>query len=75
VCDFNKTLFYSIFGGITANALRTNNLYKMWVNIPKLSVMAWEAILHYRPYISRASKEFLLEKGVPLHFASRVHPE
>lgn len=63
-----------IFGGITSNTQRTNNLYKMWVTIPKLSAMAWDAILHYYPFITCASKKFILQKGVPIRFADRVHP-
>lgn len=63
-----------IFGGITTNTSRTNNLYKMWVTIPKLSVIAWEAILHYVPRIHRSPKSVLLERGVPKHFVDRVHP-
>jgi hypothetical protein len=46
----------------------------MWVTIPKLSAIAWDAIVHYYPFISHASKEFILQKGVPLHYANRVHP-
>lgn len=63
-----------IFGGITSNTQRTNNLYKMWVTIPKLSSLAWDSILHYYPQIHRAPKKIILEKGIPLHFANRVHP-
>jgi Galactose oxidase, central domain len=63
-----------IFGGITTNTMRTNNLYKMWVRIPKLSVIAWEALLHYFPKMHLAPKNFMLEKGVPMHFVKRVHP-
>lgn len=63
-----------IFGGISTLSTRTNNLLKMWVTIPKLSAIAWEALVHYYPRISQASKGFLLEKGVPLEFAGRVHP-
>lgn len=63
-----------IFGGIATNNLRTNKLLKMWVTIPKLSAIAWESLIHYFPTIYAAPKNFMLEKGVPLHFVSRVHP-
>lgn len=63
-----------IFGGISTLSTRTNNLFKMWVTIPKLSSIAWEALVHYYPYIPKASKSYMLEKGVPLDFANRVHP-
>lgn len=63
-----------IFGGITTNTQRTNNLYKVWVEIPKLSVIAWEAVLFYYPKMLTIPKNFMLEKGVPMHFVTRVHP-
>lgn len=63
-----------IFGGITTNTSRTNNLFKIWVTIPKLSAIAWESLIHYFPRIHRAPKSFMLEKGVPMHFVNRVHP-
>lgn len=63
-----------IFGGITTNSTRTNDLYKMWVTIPKLSSIAWNALVHYLPRIYKAPKGLMLEKGVPLEFVQRVHP-
>ena len=63
-----------IFGGITTNSSRSNKLLRIWVTIPKLSVISWEALIHYFPQIHMASKNYMLESGVPLHFASRVHP-
>lgn len=62
-----------VFGGITTNRSRTNNLYKMWVTIPKLSSIAWEALIHYYPMIHHAPKSFMLEKGVPLRYVNRIH--
>lgn len=73
-CITNDACMY-IFGGITTNTQRTNNLYKMWVAIPKLSVIAWEALLHYYPKMHLAPKSYMLEKGVPMHFVKRVHPQ
>lgn len=63
-----------IFGGITTNNSRSNKLLRVWVTIPKLSAIAWEALIHYYPKMHLASKSYMLENGVPLHFASRVHP-
>jgi Kelch motif len=63
-----------IFGGITTNHSRTNKLLKVWVTIPKLSAIAWEALIHYYPKMHNAPKSFMLEKGIPMHFANRVHP-
>ncbi|CRK98133.1 CLUMA_CG011501, isoform A [Clunio marinus] len=62
-----------IFGGITTNLSRSNNLYKIWVKIPKLSVICWEAYLHYFPRIYRESREFMLKSGIPIYFTNRVH--
>ncbi|KFB48395.1 AGAP005004-PA-like protein [Anopheles sinensis] len=65
-----------IFGGITFNNntnVRTNTLLKMWTTIPRLSVIAWEALLHYIPGLPSRSKEELLEAGIPRQFVSRVH--
>lgn len=63
-----------IFGGITTNTTRTNDLFKIWVTIPKLSAIAWESLIHYFPRIYQAPKNFMLEKGVPMDFVNRVHP-
>lgn len=63
-----------IFGGITSVTTRTNKLFKMWVTLPKLSEIAWEALVHYFPRIYQAPKNFMLEKGVPMHYVQRVHP-
>ncbi|XP_054746018.1 kelch domain-containing protein 10 homolog, partial [Anastrepha obliqua] len=41
-----------IFGGIEYDEKRIrrcNDLYKMWMTIPLLSEICWEAVLHYRP--------------------------
>lgn len=63
-----------IFGGITTNTIRSDKLFKMWLTIPKLSVMCWESILYYYPQVHTKSREELLERGVPIHFVNRVHP-
>uniref|UniRef100_A0A182PZR3 Kelch domain-containing protein 10 n=1 Tax=Anopheles farauti TaxID=69004 RepID=A0A182PZR3_9DIPT len=65
-----------IFGGIKFNNntnVRTNQLYKMWTTIPRLSVIAWEAILHYIPSLPNRTREELLEAGIPRQFVDRVH--
>lgn len=65
-----------IFGGIEARTPdkleRTNNMYKMWTTIPKLSEICWDAISHYDSYLDRYSHEQLLRLGIPEEFASRV---
>ncbi|XP_055629273.1 kelch domain-containing protein 10 homolog isoform X2 [Toxorhynchites rutilus septentrionalis] len=65
-----------IFGGIKfsfRNNLRTNIVYKMWMTIPKLSEICWEALLHYSQELPAKSKNELLELGIPLKFVQRIH--
>jgi hypothetical protein len=73
-CITNEGAMY-IFGGITTNTIRSNKLFKMWITIPKLSVMCWEAILYYYPKVYTKSREELLERGVPIHFVDRIYPQ
>ncbi|XP_055316110.1 kelch domain-containing protein 10 homolog [Sitodiplosis mosellana] len=64
-----------IFGGVTTrngDLVRTNDLHKIWVQIPKLSEICWEALTFYDPTIANRSKKALLEIGVPRTFAERA---
>lgn len=62
-----------IFGGVEgSDGERTNNLHKMWVHIPKLSEMCWDALTFYDPKLADRSKEELLCAGVPRKFAERA---
>lgn len=62
-----------IFGGVTGdNGMRTNELHKMWVKIPKLSEICWDALTFYHPTIADRRKEELLSVGVPRKFAERA---
>lgn len=63
-----------IFGGIEVQAqlTRTSDLYKMWVTIPKLSEICWDAISYYNPNLVEYSKVDLLRFGIPQKFISRV---
>lgn len=72
-CTSDGLMF--IFGGIkmrNGTALRTNVLHQMWITIPKLSAISWEALLHYFPHLRKVRREVLLEIGVPSRFASRI---
>ncbi|XP_052859996.1 kelch domain-containing protein 10 homolog [Anopheles cruzii] len=65
-----------VFGGIKFNNntdVRTHSLYKMWTTIPRLSAIAWEALLHYIPNLHSRTKEQLLELGIPRQFVDRIH--
>ncbi|XP_047527702.1 kelch domain-containing protein 10 homolog [Vanessa atalanta] len=67
-----------VFGGIEPkdNETRRNNiLYKVWLCIPKLSEICWEALLSFHPSIDHVDRSSLLDVGVPLHFVDRVHPQ
>lgn len=61
-----------IFGGIMLEnnnmKRRVNDIYKMWMKIPKLSAICWEAVLHYYPNIKDYDTEKLLEMGIPKSF-------
>lgn len=62
-----------IFGGVSGCAdHRVNDLHKMWVQIPRLSEICWDAITYYHPTIANRSKEDLLRIGIPRKFAERA---
>lgn len=61
-----------IFGGTTHSGTRTNDLHKMWVRIPKLSEICWEAVLHYWPKLPSADSKKLLHIGIPQEFVNRT---
>lgn len=65
-----------IFGGVThiKNNTRTNRIFKIWLTVPKLKEICWEAMLHYRKDIRQRSRSYLLEAGIPNEFVQRVHP-
>ncbi|XP_041977708.1 kelch domain-containing protein 10 homolog [Aricia agestis] len=65
-----------IFGGIESKefaASRNNILYKMWLCIPKLSEICWEALLASYPSLDQVSQENLINIGIPRHFIHRLH--
>ncbi|XP_054745546.1 kelch domain-containing protein 10 homolog, partial [Anastrepha obliqua] len=64
-----------IFGGIEYDEKRIrrcNDLYKMWMTIPLLSEICWEAVLYYRPNLKLNGHSQLLKMGIPLRFAQRL---
>lgn len=65
-----------IFGGVTniERSLRTNKVFKMWLKVPKLKEMAWDALTTTNDNIKRNKNQHLLEVGIPRDFVSRVHP-
>lgn len=69
-----------IFGGIVSgNAnrrlhtrTRTNAVYKIYVDIPKLSDIAFEALIFYNPGIVNRNFSEIVEMGVPIEYANKI---
>lgn len=64
-----------IFGGSRLKryeTIRTNRLYKVWLRIPKLSEICWEAIVYYVPTLKMINKLDLLALGIPSEFINRL---
>ncbi|KAI8038490.1 kelch domain-containing protein 10 homolog [Drosophila gunungcola] len=67
-----------VFGGIEYNVKemrRRNDLYKMWMTVPKLSEMCWDAITYYNDNLDLYDRKTLLEAGIPKRFAERLPPQ
>ncbi|XP_034840562.1 kelch domain-containing protein 10 homolog [Maniola hyperantus] len=65
-----------MFGGIEPKDVetrRTNILYKVWLCIPKLSEICWEAMLNFYPSMDKVNRSSLLNVGIPRHFVDRLH--
>lgn len=66
-----------IFGGIEYNErdiTRRNSLYKMWMTIPKLSEICWEAVTHYQKDLHCFDRQTLHAEGIPDKFIDRLPP-
>uniref|UniRef100_A0A1B0FDL9 Kelch domain-containing protein 10 homolog n=1 Tax=Glossina morsitans morsitans TaxID=37546 RepID=A0A1B0FDL9_GLOMM len=63
-----------IFGGIeySEKEVRRNCLFKMWMTIPKLSEICWDAITYYNNNLHYYNREKLLQIGIPERFVNRV---
>ncbi|CAG0902344.1 unnamed protein product [Darwinula stevensoni] len=64
-----------VFGGVTGEVFapeRTNSVYSIWLKIPSLKEMCWEAVLHYAPWLDKVPSQNLVEAGVPQDLANRV---
>lgn len=67
-----------IFGGIEYNdkeMRRRNYLYKMWMTIPKLSEMCWDAITYYNDNLDLYDRKALLSAGIPKSYTDRLPPQ
>ncbi|XP_020815412.1 kelch domain-containing protein 10 homolog [Drosophila serrata] len=67
-----------VFGGIEYNdkeMRRRKDLYKMWMTVPKLSEMCWDAITYYNDNLDLYDRKTLLSAGIPKRFAERLPPQ
>lgn len=67
-----------VFGGIEYNdkeMRRRNDLYKMWMTVPKLSEMCWDAITYYNDNLDTYDRKSLLGSGIPKRFVDRLPPQ
>ncbi|XP_076160158.1 scruin like at the midline isoform X3 [Ptiloglossa arizonensis] len=67
-------LMYTFGGTINKNnkVVRTDAVYSVWLRIPKLSEICWQALIHYFPHLCRKSRHQLLLMGVPSKFVQRI---
>ncbi|XP_078045183.1 scruin like at the midline [Augochlora pura] len=64
-----------IFGGIIKNnneVARTDAVHSVWLKIPRLSEISWEALISYFPHLCRTSPHELLLIGIPIKFVERI---
>ncbi|BFG03244.1 kelch domain-containing protein 10 homolog [Drosophila madeirensis] len=64
-----------VFGGIEYNdkeMRRRNGLYKMWMTVPKLSEMCWDAVTYYNDNLDMYDRKTLLKSGIPKTFTDRL---
>ncbi|XP_017079146.1 kelch domain-containing protein 10 homolog [Drosophila eugracilis] len=67
-----------VFGGIEycgKKMRRRNYLYKMWMTVPKLSEMCWDAITYYNDNLDLYDRKTLMAAGIPKRFAERLPPQ
>lgn len=67
-----------VFGGIEPKedaTSRNNIMYKVWLCLPKLSEICWEAMLHFHPNLDQVDSRTLLNIGIPSHFVQRLQTQ
>lgn len=63
------------FGGINmykTSTQRSADVYSVWVKIPKLKEMCWEALQHYCPDLKKHPMSALRDSGIPHEFLNRL---
>ena len=65
-----------MFGGVKKIKLtqRTNQVFKIWLTVPTLKEICWEALNHYQPNLKNKSREKILEAGIPQDLCDRLLP-
>lgn len=66
-----------IFGGIEyseKDMRRRNDLFKMWMTIPKLSDICWDAVTYYNHNLHNFDRGTLLRAGIPDRYVNRLPP-
>lgn len=56
----------------SSTSSRTNDIHRMWVTIPKLSEICWDALLFYNPSIPNLERSYLLQSGIPSKYVERA---
>lgn len=56
----------------TRAEIRTNDIFTMWLKIPSLTEMCWQALLTYIPNIGQLDKQKLFQAGVPMYYLNQV---
>ena len=56
-----------MFGGVDdiEKNTRTSAVYSVWLTVPSLRTMAWEAVCHYWPHLATVPGHQLVREGVP----------
>lgn len=63
------------YGGIVEkghNIARTSDMYSVWICIPKLKDICWEAILYYHRDLHTLTKLELLRLGLPYEYVQKL---
>ncbi|XP_043258534.1 kelch domain-containing protein 10 homolog isoform X1 [Colletes gigas] len=63
------------FGGIIKKnnkVVRTAAVHSVWLKIPKLSEVCWQALIYYFPHLCHKSPHQLLLIGIPSKFVERI---
>ncbi|VVC30882.1 Hypothetical protein CINCED_3A000885, partial [Cinara cedri] len=64
---------YVEYDPVNLNVQCSNNIATVWITIPKLKIISWEAIVHYfKKEMFESSIENLKKIGIPPEFYNRI---